>query len=81
MWARVTITYLPTGYTQNYKRNIAAHNHAAQQNFVMAARADSLMRINAHLPPGHPAAVGANLGQHNLAVNLGNNPGPNWRLI
>ncbi len=81
MWARVTITYGPTGYTQNYKRNIGVHSHPAQQAFVMAARNDSLARINAHLPPGQPPALLMNLGQNNLAVNLGNDPGPNWRLI
>ena len=79
-WCSIRITYAPTGYGQNYKRNLAAHNHQAQGIFVLAALQDSLARVNAQRPPN--AQVQQNqLGQNNLAVQMQNDPGPTYRLI
>lgn len=82
-WCRVTITYGPTGYTQNYKRHLAVHSHQLSQQFTRDALTDSLNRINAHLPRGHvPNPVTQNLlGISNQADQLVANPGPNYRQI
>lgn len=82
-WCRVTITYGPTGYTQNYKRNLRVHSHPLSAQFTQDALTDSLNRINANLPGGHvPNPVTQNLlGINNQADQLGADPGPNYRLI
>lgn len=81
MWCRVTITYPPTGYQQNYKRQIAAHSHGAAQALTLAAMQDSLQKINAHLPQGQPPAVQNHLGILNQAAYEQNDPGITWRII
>ena len=70
-WGTVTITYPPTGYTQNYKRNNVV-THVDCQNLVAAAVADSVARINV------PGAV---VNRNNIAQNLGADPGVNYRVI
>ena len=80
-WCSMRIAYGPTAYEQNYKRQLAAHSHALQQQFVTDALNDSLVRINNHLPPGQPAAQQNQLQQLNLAVQQPNDPGPNYRNI
>lgn len=82
-WCRVTITYGPTGYTQNYKRQLAVHSHPLSKQFNQDAMADALGRINASLPPGHqPNPVTQNLlGIQNQADQLNADPGANYRAI
>jgi len=82
-WCRVKITYGPTGYTQQYKRQLAVHSHALSQQFTQDALADALGRINAHLPNNHvPNPVTQNLLTiQNQADQLGADPGGNYRLI
>ena len=82
-WCRVTITYGPTGYTQNYKRHLAVHSHPLSQQFNRDALADSAARINANLPAGHaPNPVTTNLlGMNNQADQLNADPGGNYREI
>jgi hypothetical protein len=70
-WGRVTITYPPTGYTQNYKRNHVA-THPEAQAMVAAAVADSVARIGGQ---------GVNVTRTNIAQGLPNDPGANYRLI
>ena len=70
-WGRVTITYAPTGYTQNYKRNNVA-NHIACANMVAAAVADSVARIN---------VAGAVVNRINIAQKLVADPGNNYRVV
>lgn len=80
-WCSMTVAWGPTGYHQNYKRNLAVHSHQLQQQFVTDCLTDSLNRINAHLPPGQAPAAQNQLGQQNLAVQQQNDPGPNYRAI
>ena len=82
-WCQVTITYAGTGYSQNYKRQLAVHSHALSQAFNKAALQDSVTRINANLPRGHrPNPVTQNLlGMSNQRDQLAANPGPNYRQI
>jgi hypothetical protein len=79
----VTITYGPTGYTQNYKRTLKVHSHQLSQQFTRDALAHSLNRINANLPNGHaPNPVTQNLlGIQNQADQLGADPGKNYKEI
>ena len=82
-WCRVTITYGPTGYNQNYKRSLAVHSHPLSQQFTQDALADSLTRINANLPANaNPNPVTQNLlGISNQADQLQADPGNNYREI
>ena len=82
-WCRVTITYGPTDYSQNYKRFLAVHSHQLSQQFTQDALADTLGRINANLPQGHvPNPVTQNLlGINNQADQLGADPGVKYRAI
>lgn len=82
-WCKVTITYAPTGYTQNYKRRLRVHSHILSQQFMRNALGDSLVRINAHLPNNHiPNPVTQNLlGMNNQGDQIANDPGPTYRLI
>lgn len=82
-WCKVTITYGPTGYTQNFKRFLPVHSHPLSQLFTQNALTDALNGINAHLPHGHlPNPVTQNLlGIHNQADQLGADPGANYRAI
>jgi hypothetical protein len=80
-WCRVTITWAPTAYTQNYKRQLAAHSHPLSQQFTRDAMADALARINAALPAGQAPAAQNQLGINNQADQLPNDPGNNYRLI
>ena len=80
-WCKITITYGPTGYNQNYKRQLGVHSHPLSQQFTQDALADSLQRINAHLPPGSAPATQNQLGTHSQGDQIQNDPGPNWRLI
>jgi hypothetical protein len=43
--------------------------------------ADSLNRINQHLPPGQPQARQNQLGQNNMRVEMLADPGVNYRVI
>lgn len=70
-WGRVTITYAPTGYNQNYKRNNVV-THVQASDMVAAAVADSVARI------GIPGAI---VTRSNIAQNLPADPGVNYRLI
>ena len=70
-WGTVTITYQPTGYTQNYKRSgVETHEQCSQ--LVEAAVTDSVTRINV------PGAV---VNRTNIRQNLDNDPGTNYRQI
>lgn len=82
-WCKVTITYGPTGYTQNYKRDIRVHSDPLSQQFNRDAMADALARINAHLPVGHlPNPVTSNLlGILNQGDQIDTDPGSNFRAI
>jgi hypothetical protein len=80
-WCSINISYDPTGYSQNYKRNVRVHSHPAQQQFVRDCLADSLARINASLPPNQPRAQQNQLGQNDLSVEMDNDPGAAYRLI
>lgn len=82
-WCRVTIAYGPTGYQHNYKRHLTVHSHQLSQQFTRDALADSLGRINAHLPAGYvPNPVPQNLlNILNQADQLDANPGANYREI
>ncbi len=82
-WCRITITYGPTGYTQNYKRLLAVHSHPLSQQFTTDALADSLQRVNANLPRGHvPNPVTQNLlGILNQGDQIAVDPGQNYRVI
>lgn len=80
-WCSMNIAYGPTAYTQNYKRNLPAHSHQAQQQFVRDCLTDLLTRINQHLPHGQPPANQNQLGQNNLRAQLANDPGVNYRAI
>jgi hypothetical protein len=79
-WGRVTITFPPTGYIQNYKRNGVTH-HVDCQAMVAAAVADSVARINATPPAGGLPVGGVNVNRLNIAQNLPNDPGVNYRAI
>jgi len=83
MWCKVNITYGLTGYTQNYRRQLAVHSHQLSQQFTQDALADSLNGINGNLPNGHvPNPVTQNLlGIQNQADQLGTDPGANYRQI
>ncbi|GEO04186.1 hypothetical protein AAE02nite_18500 [Adhaeribacter aerolatus] len=70
-WGKVTITYPPTGYTQNYKR-FNVNNHIQCQNMVADAVADSLGRIN---------IAGAVVNRINIGQQIEMNPGTNYRVI
>ena len=70
-WGTVTITYGPTGYTQNYKRNHVV-THLQCQNMVATAVADSVARIN---------VAGAVVNRNNIAQNMAADPGINYRVI
>lgn len=79
-WGKVTITYEPTGYNQNYKRQNVV-THTACHDMVADAVADSVARILAHppaegLPPGGPV-----VDRIHIAQNLPNDPGAAYRLI
>ena len=79
-WGQVTITYPPTGYTQNYKRNnVVTHVHCAAM--VAAAVADSVGRIAAHPPLGGLPAGGIVVNRVGIAQNLPADPGVNFRVI
>jgi hypothetical protein len=69
-WGTVTITYAPTGYTQNYKRNNVV-THVQCNALVNAAVADSVGRLPA----------GAVVGRNHIAQNLPADPGANYRPI
>jgi hypothetical protein len=70
-WGSVTITFGPSGYNQNYKRsNVVTHKQC--QQFVAAAVADSVLRIN--IP-------GAIVNRNNIAQNQAVDPGITYRLI
>jgi hypothetical protein len=75
-WGSVTITYGPTGYTQNYKRNnVVTHGDCA--NLVEDAVTDSINRLVAN---GVPAA-GLIVNRLNINQNMAADPGPNYRVI
>ncbi|NHF59979.1 hypothetical protein FK220_011545 [Flavobacteriaceae bacterium TP-CH-4] len=79
-WGRVTITYAPTGYAQNYKRdNVVYHNEC--QNMVADAVADSVVKIIANPPAGGIPHMGPIVNRENIAQNLAVDPGINYRLI
>jgi len=69
-WGRVTISYSPTGYTQNYKRNNVT-THVAESAMIAAAVADSVARIG---------GSGIVVTRSNIAQNIPD-PGPNYRVI
>ena len=69
-WGRVTITYPPTGYTQNYKRN-HVDTHVQESALVAAAVADSVARIGGQ---------GVQVTRSNMGQGLPD-PGPNYRVI
>ncbi len=79
-WGRVTITYGPTGYSQNYKRN-NVQNHNQCQAMVAAAVNDSVSRIKANPPRGGLPPGGVVVNRINIAQNLNADPGNNYRLI
>ena len=81
MWCTVTITYGPTAYSQNYKRQMGAHDHGAAQALTVAALADSLTKINNHLPAGKAPARQNQLGISNQNSYLPNDPGGTWRVL
>jgi hypothetical protein len=81
LWNKVTITFAPTRYQQNYKRSQASHSHELAQKFTVDAMQESLRRINAHLPPNQPAAQQNQLGIANQASDLPSDPGLQWQLI
>jgi hypothetical protein len=78
-WGRVTITYPPTGYTQNYKRNNVT-NHGEAQAMVAAAVADAVARITAN-PPAGGLPVPVNVNRQNITQNEAADPGANFRVI
>lgn len=69
-WGTVTITYPPTGYTQNYKRNNVV-THVQASAMVAAAVTDSVNRIG-------PGTI---VNRTNIAQNLPVDPGANYRVI
>jgi hypothetical protein len=69
-WGSVNISYTPTGYTQNYKRNHVA-NHEEAQEMVKAAMADSVARVG----------KGVKVDVNNIRQDMGADPGNNYRLI
>lgn len=69
-WGSVTITYAPTGYAQNYKRNNVI-THPQAQALVVAAIADSAARIGG----------GVQVVTHNIRQNMAADPGANYRVI
>jgi hypothetical protein len=79
-WCTVRVTFDPRGYGQSYKRDIAVHNHGLNAAFIMAAKADSLGRINAQRPPNNQVALDA-LGTTDVRSYMDADPGPNYRLI
>lgn len=79
-WGKVTITFAPTNYTQNYKRNLVS-THIECQNMVAAAVADSVARILANPPAGGVGAGGPIVNRNNIAQNLPVDPGGNYRVI
>ncbi len=75
-WGSVTITYGPTGYTQNYKRNnVVTHGDCA--NLIADAVTDSINRLVAN---GVPAAR-LIVNRLNINQNKAADPGPNYRMI
>ena len=80
-WCSVRIEYGPTGYLQNYKRCLKAHNHDEQGEFVKDAKPDSVNKINAKLPKGVEAATIKTLKQLHLRVEEPDDPGDNYREI
>jgi len=78
-WGTVTITFAPTGYNQNYKRNHVT-THVQCQALVAAAVADSVVRIRAN-PPAAGLPVPVVVGRGGIAQNLPADPGVNYRLI
>jgi hypothetical protein len=78
-WATITVSY--ASYRQNYKRSYSGHNHDAVAAFVVAAKNDSLNRINAGPPVRRPPLGLNQLNTTNVASDLPNDPGVNWRAI
>jgi hypothetical protein len=76
-WCSINITYAPTGYSQNYKRDVHVHSHPAEAQFVRDSLADSLAKIHVN----HPQAQENQLGQNNLRVQMAADPGANYRNI
>jgi hypothetical protein len=74
------IEYGPTGYTQNYKRQVAAHDHNAGGQFVRDALAASLTSINANRPEAQRVPQNQ-LQQLHLRTDEANDPGQNYRAI
>jgi hypothetical protein len=79
-WGSVTITYGPTNYTQNYKRNNVV-THIDCQNMVADAVNDSVARITAHPPAGGLPAGGVIVNRININQNMAADPGANYRVI
>lgn len=75
-WGTVTISYVATGYNQNYKRNNVV-NHEDCAAMIDDAVADSIARITA----GGVPAAGLIVDRDHIAQNLGADPGPNYRVI
>jgi hypothetical protein len=79
-WCAVRVTYDPRGYGQNYKRDIQTHSHQGAEAFVLAAKADSLTRVNAQRPANAQATLN-DLGTTGLRVYMQADPGNAYRLI
>ena len=78
-WGSVQITYSPTDYSQNYKRNPVV-THVQCQAMVAAAVADSVTRITANPPAGGLPPV-VNVTRSNITQNKPQDPGEDFRPI
>ena len=79
-WGSVQISYGPTDYTQNYKRNgVVSHDQC--RAMVADAVADSVDRITANPPAGGLPAGGVNVKRSNITQNEAEDPGPDFRPI
>lgn len=79
-WGKITITYAPTDYTQNYKRK-GVVTHTQLRAMIADAVADSVARLQAHPPAGGFGIGGPIVGRSNDGQNMDDDPGKDYRLI